>query len=103
MPTSINSLTQRELYKIRGSGCVQQRLACSVGGKPTGVRVRSPVAWIAERQETEFLKPIDEAIVRMASESSGRNASEPIGGLENQKLRRSSPLQRGEDSTDRRN
>ena len=63
-------------------GCVQQRLACSVGGKPTGVRVRSPVAWIAGRKVTEFLKPIDEAIVRMASESSGRNASEPIGGLE---------------------
>ena len=55
-----------------------------MGGKPTGAKVRSSVAWIAERQETEFLKPIDEAIVRMASESSGRNASEPIGGLENE-------------------
>jgi hypothetical protein len=54
-----------------------------VGGKPTGAKVRSSVAWIAERKVTEFLKPIDEAIVRMASESSGRNASEPIGGLEN--------------------
>jgi hypothetical protein len=55
-----------------------------VGGKPTGAKVRSPVAWIAERKATEFLKPIDKAIVRMASESSGRNASEPIGGLENE-------------------
>ena len=53
-----------------------------MGGKPTGAKVRGPVAWIAERKVTEFLKPIDEAIVRMVSESSGRNASEPIGGLE---------------------
>ena len=63
--------------------CVQQRLACSVGDKPTGVKVRSPVDRIAGGKETELLKPIDKAIVRMASESSGRNASEPIGGLEN--------------------
>src|SRR5450755_2348506 len=67
----------------RALRCVQRRLACSVGGKPIGVRVRNPVAWIAERKETEFLKPIDKAIVRMVSKSSGRNASEPIGGLEN--------------------
>jgi len=39
--------------------CVQQRLACSAGDKPAGARVRSSVAWIAERRETEFLKPID--------------------------------------------
>ena len=39
--------------------CVQRRLACSAGDKPAGARVRSPVAWIAERRETEFLKPID--------------------------------------------
>jgi len=32
---------------------VQQRLAYSVGGRPTGVRVRNPVAWIAGRKETE--------------------------------------------------
>jgi len=30
-----------------GMECVQQRLAFSVGVSPTGVRVRSPVAWIA--------------------------------------------------------
>ena len=66
----------------RALGCVQRRLACSVGDRPIGVRVRNPVAWIAERKKTEFLKPIDKTIVRMASKSSGRNASEPIGGLE---------------------
>src|SRR5215468_8758910 len=39
---------------------VQRRLACSVGDRLTGVKVRSPVAWIAERRETDLLKPIDE-------------------------------------------
>jgi hypothetical protein len=27
--------------------CVQRRLACSVGGNPTGARISSPVAWVA--------------------------------------------------------
>ena len=39
--------------------CVQRRLACSAGGKPAGVRISSPVAWIAGRRETKVLKPID--------------------------------------------
>ena len=43
--------------------CVQQRLAYSVGHKPTEARVRSLVAWIAGRRETKFLKPIDDIIV----------------------------------------
>jgi len=46
-----------------------------VGKRPTEVTVRSLVAWIAERRETETLMPIDKAIVRMVSESSGRNKS----------------------------
>ena len=29
------------------------------------------------------MKPTDKAIVRMVSESPGRNVSEPVGGLEN--------------------
>jgi hypothetical protein len=45
--------------------CVQRRLACSVGQKPTEVIVRSLVAWIAGRKETEFLKPIDDVILGM--------------------------------------
>ena len=48
--------------------CVQRRLACSVGDKPAGARVRGPVAWIAGRRETEFLKPIDDRLL-------GRRAS----------------------------
>ena len=39
--------------------CVQRRLACSAGDKPAGARVSGPIAWIAGRRETEFLKPID--------------------------------------------
>ena len=39
--------------------CVQPRLACSAGDSPAGARIRSPVAWIAGRRETKFLKPID--------------------------------------------
>jgi hypothetical protein len=42
--------------------CVQQRLARSAGDRPAGVTARSPVAWMAGRRETEFLKPIDKAI-----------------------------------------
>jgi hypothetical protein len=43
--------------------CVQRRLARSVGDKPTEARVRSLLAWIAGRKETEFLKPIDGIIL----------------------------------------
>jgi hypothetical protein len=49
---------------------------------PTELTVGSLVAWIAARKETEFLKPIDKAIPGMVSESPGRNASEPKGGLD---------------------
>jgi hypothetical protein len=56
--------------------CVQQRLARSVGVNPTEAKVGSLVAWIPGRRETEFLKRIDEAILGMVSESSGRNESE---------------------------
>ena len=48
---------------------------CSVGGKPTEVKVRNLVAWIEEKRETESLKSIDKAIFRMVSKSSGRNES----------------------------
>ena len=39
--------------------CVQRRLACSAGDRPAGAEIRSPVAWIAERSESDDLKPID--------------------------------------------
>jgi hypothetical protein len=53
-----------------------------VGVSPTGARVRSPVTWVAFAEETKRMKPTDEAIIRMASESPGRNESEPSGGLD---------------------
>ena len=61
--------------------CVQLRLACSVGVSPIGVRARRPVAWIASVEETKLMKPIDKAVFGTVSESPGRNASEPTGGL----------------------
>jgi len=43
--------------------CVQVRLVCSAGVSPARVRIRSPVAWMADRRVTEYLKPIDKAIL----------------------------------------
>ena len=48
------------------------------------------------------MKLADKAILGMVSESPGRNASEPIGGLVRIKLRRPSPLLGGEGSRVRR-
>jgi hypothetical protein len=47
--------------------CVQRRLACSAGVSPAGAGARSPVARIAGRRETEFLKPIDKTILGMGA------------------------------------
>ena len=44
--------------------CVQVRLVCSAGVRPARVTVRSPVAWMAGMRETDYLKPIDKAILR---------------------------------------
>ena len=49
-------------------------------------RSQSPVAWVAEVEETKPMKPTDKAIFWMVSESPGRNGSEPIGGPENLSL-----------------
>src|SRR5262249_55226990 len=70
--------------------CVQRRLACSAEDKPAGARVSSPVAWIAGRRETEFLKPIDERSPWETCELSGCNENERGCGLESEKLRRPS-------------
>jgi hypothetical protein len=49
-------------------GCVSSgRLARSAGDRPAEATVRSLVAWIAGRKETESLKPIDEAVRGMAA------------------------------------
>ena len=74
---------------VHATLCVQPRLVCSTGDSPVRVKVLSPVAWMAGRRETEYLKPIDKAIFWMVSELLGRNESERIGSLENVKLRKS--------------
>ena len=50
--------------------------------RPTGAKVRSPLAWVVSVEKTKRMKPTDKAIFGMASESPGRNASEPSGGLD---------------------
>jgi hypothetical protein len=67
-----------------------------VGVSPTGARVRSPVAWITQVEETKLVKLIDKAVFGTVSELPGRNASEPTGGLVRNKFRRPSPLLSGE-------
>jgi hypothetical protein len=44
---------------------------------------QNPLARMAGKRETKCLKPINKAIERMVSESSGRNESECTGGPEN--------------------
>jgi hypothetical protein len=73
-----------------------------VGDRPTEVKVRSLVAWIAERRGIESLKPIDKAIFRMVSKSSGRNESERRCGLENDKTQGLNLQSKGESNMDRR-
>src|SRR2546427_8204368 len=68
--------------RVLAKECVQTRQTCSVGNSPTRVKVRSPVARVASVEETKRMKPTDKAIFGMASESPGRNASEPSGGLD---------------------
>ena len=47
--------------EIGTSGCVSSKRWCVQWEvSPTGAKVRSPVAWIAGRRETKFLKPIDD-------------------------------------------
>ena len=49
---------------------------------PPEEKVRNLVAWVAFVEETKRMKPTDQAILGMVSESPGRNASEPSGGLD---------------------
>jgi hypothetical protein len=62
--------------------CVQERQTWSVGGRPTGVKVRSPLAWVVSVEKTKRMKPTDKAILGMVSKAPGRNESEPRSGLE---------------------
>src|ERR1700680_2020462 len=68
---------------VLANQCVQERQTCSVGDKPTGVKARSPLAWVASAEDNKA----DEAdrrkpSLRMGSKSPGHNESKTIGGLE---------------------
>jgi hypothetical protein len=52
------------------------------GSQPRRGKSQSPVTRVAGWRETKTLKPTDEAIERMVSESPGRNGSERTGGPE---------------------
>jgi len=45
--------------EILAKECVQKRQTCSVGGRPTGVKARSPLAWVASVEKTKRMKPTD--------------------------------------------
>jgi hypothetical protein len=62
-----------------------------VGGKPIEEKVRNLVAWIGERRETESLKSIDKAILRVVSESSGRNDRKRKVASKNSRPKRPNP------------
>jgi hypothetical protein len=67
-----NDIVRCEAVGIFGFGTTRKErgtLMCSVGGKPTEVKVRNLVAWIAGKRETKSLA-IDKAIFRMVSKSS---------------------------------
>jgi len=49
---------------VFGRQCVQERQTCSIGGRPIGVKVGSPLAWVASVEETKLVKPTDKAIVK---------------------------------------
>ena len=52
------------MREIRMSGCVSSKgWRVQWENKPAEAKVRSLVAWIAGRKETEFLKPIDGIIL----------------------------------------
>ena len=83
----------------RGVEHIQPAKAGMFSGKQTDRgKSQRPVAWVALVEETKPMKPTDKAILGMVSKSSGRNPSEPIGGLENEKPRRPSPHFKGEGS-----
>ena len=46
---------------------VQRKAGVFSGMKPTGAKVRSPVAWMARGRETELWESIDETIFRMGA------------------------------------
>jgi len=48
---------------LAGENRMHGWLVCSAGVSPVRATIKSPVAWMAGRRETEYLKPIDKAIL----------------------------------------
>ena len=78
-------------------GCMSNS-SCSVQreNNPKRKGVRTLIAWIAGRRETEVLESIDEYIESMYASMAGRNASERINGLESEIPRKPSQQPCGE-------
>ena len=73
----------RHSQRKRGATDVRPAKAGMFSGRQSHRgKSQNPVAWVASVEETNRMKPTDKAIVRMVSELPGRNASEPIDGLE---------------------
>ena len=75
-PNGKRSPESRMMRKPHVRLCVQERLMCSAGGRPAGVRIGSPVAGRAGRRETDGPEAPRRPHPRDGCESPGRNASE---------------------------
>jgi len=42
-----------QLARVLAKKCVQEKQICSVGGGPTGAKVRSPLAWVVSVEDNE--------------------------------------------------
>ena len=71
--------------EMKEGPCVQRRLEYSAGDSPAGVRVRSPVTWIAGWRETKNPEAYRQSLRKGDCECAGRNESERTGDLENSK------------------
>ena len=47
----IRTVQEYELAGVSAIQCVQKKQTCSVGGRPTGVKARSPLAWVASAED----------------------------------------------------
>jgi len=88
LPSGGTSRVNREVYARL---CVQERLACSVGRRPTGVIVRSPVVRIAGWRVTKTLKPIGKVSLGEITSHRAVTKVNAKCGLESEWIRGPSP------------
>ena len=63
----LSLMHESRMREICTSGSASRKGGHIQQGRPAEARIRSLVAWIAKWRETETLKPIDDAIVRMVA------------------------------------